>query len=177
MKYLFKSSRLGFRNWEEKDLLPMTALNQDKEVMKYFPDVQNEQQTRKLVTSMQQHFEANGFCYFAVDTLEDEEFIGFIGLMTKVYLEELGELVDIGWRLRKGAWGNGYATEGAMACLKYGFENLGLDKIYAVCPAVNLKSEAVMKKIGMKKLQHFEYSKLKNDARLRECLLYQIQKS
>jgi RimJ/RimL family protein N-acetyltransferase len=57
--------------------------------------------------------------------------------------------VEIGWRLARSAWGNGYATEAALAVLAYGFDTLELPEILAVTTATNLRSQAVMRRIGM----------------------------
>ena len=76
------------------------------------------------------------------------EFIGFTGLGT------VGEDmpftgVELGWRLARPAWGHGYATEAALAALEYGFDIVGLPEIVAVTMAGNLRSQAVMRRIGM----------------------------
>ena len=71
-------------------------------------------------------------------------------------------------------WNRGYATEGAKRCLEYGFEVLNIPKIYSITPAVNVKSERIMQKIGMTKVKHFVFPALMDDERLRDCLLYEI---
>jgi RimJ/RimL family protein N-acetyltransferase len=85
--------------------------------------------------------------------------------------------VDIGWRLTKEAWGKGLATEGAKRCLDYAFEVLNIEKIFAMAPSINIPSENVMKKIGMRKIKNFQHPLLLNCPELRECVLYQISAS
>ena len=85
--------------------------------------------------------------------------------------------VDIGWRLKKSAWGKGYATEGAQKCLAYGFQHIGLDEIISTCTVDNTKSEKVMKKIGMKKIGVFRHPNLSDFPKHEECLAYRIQKT
>ncbi|WP_224999990.1 GNAT family N-acetyltransferase [Cesiribacter sp. SM1] len=174
--YLFTSQRLGFRNWRQADLQPMAALNADPEVMAYFPGTASEEETYRFIERMQQQYAERGFCYFAVDKLEDGEFIGFIGLSEQNYQAYFTPCTDIGWRLKKSAWGQGFATEGAKACLDYTFSRLGLEKVYAVAPLVNTPSENVMKKIGMQPLKTFMHPLLLQDERLRECMVYMIDK-
>jgi len=82
--------------------------------------------------------------------------------------------IDIGWRLSSEEWNKGYATEGANRCLEYANEVLKLEKIVSIAPKINVKSEKVMKKIGMEKVLEFEHPLLINDERLRDCVLYQI---
>jgi RimJ/RimL family protein N-acetyltransferase len=78
--YLFQSKRLGFRNWIESDIQQMAEINADARVMAYFPNIKTMDETREFILRMQQQFSKKGFCYFAVDKLENGEFIGFIGL-------------------------------------------------------------------------------------------------
>jgi len=170
--YLFTSERLGFRNWIIEDLDKLTEINNDEKVMEFFPFKPSRENTKEFIHRMQQQYHEKGFCYFAVDILETNEFIGFIGLSEQTYLDELGSFVDIGWRLNTQFWNKGYATEGANACLDFGFNTLNLDTIYSIAPVINIKSEAVMKKIGMQKAKTFNHPKLLNNKRLVNCILY-----
>ena len=170
--YLFTSDRLGFRDWIPEDLPQMASINADPEVMKYFPAVQDLQQTNEFISRMQKQFAERGYCYFAVDKLADGSFIGFIGLSWQTYKSDFTPCVDIGWRLKKEEWNMGYATEGAKRCLEHAFDDLGLKRIYAVAPKVNLKSEHIMQAIGMEKVSEFQHPLLKEDERLRDCVLY-----
>ena len=170
--YLFKSSRLGFRNWTEKDIVPMSKINADKNVMEYFPSTQNQKQTEDFIKRMQQSFSEYGYCYFAVEILETGELIGFIGLSYQNYKADFTPCVDIGWRLKTSAWGNGFATEGAKACLNYGFHQLNLKSIVAIAPELNLKSQQVMKKIGMTKNGVFLHPSIDEENALKPCVLF-----
>ena len=173
-KYIFTSERLGFRNWTSSDLDNMAEINAIAKVMEYFPSTQTLEQTKVFIERMQESFERTGFCYFAVEKLEDGKLIGFIGLNEQKFEADFTPCIDIGWRLHPNAWKKGYATEGAKACLYYAFEVLKLNKIYAFTPVINLKSEQVMKRIGMKKVKHFNFPLFANDERLKECVLYEI---
>ena len=174
--YLFTSQRLGFRNWNESDLPLMAAINADERVMRYFPAQQTTEQTAAFIARQQAQYRRRGFCYFAVDRVEDGQFIGFIGLSEQHYEADFTPCVDIGWRLHTAYWGNGYATEGAKACLEYGFEWCGLETIYAVCPVVNRASEQVMVRAGMTKLREFLHPLLVQHQYLQNCVLYMAQK-
>ncbi len=205
MNYVIKTQRLGLRNWIESDLLPMSKLNQDDAVMKYFPSKYSKQQTGDFVRRMQDHYEQHGFCYFAVDRIEEavdraeevdpqsasrgnetqalelslpdppkvSRFVGFIGLMNQTYESHFTPCVDIGWRLDRSFWGQGYATEGAAACLRFAFERLGLSEIMSVASQTNRASERVMQKIGMTKVDTFNHPLLAEFPELNLCNLYQ----
>ncbi|MDP2412294.1 GNAT family N-acetyltransferase [Daejeonella sp.] len=173
LQYLFKSERLGFRNWLESDIELMSAINADEKVMEFFPRITTKAQTVEFIEKMEQQFKEKGYCYFAVDKLENNRFIGFIGLSKKSFEAEFTPCVDIGWRLSSEEWNKGYASEGAKRCLEYAHEVLKLEKIVSIAPKINVKSEWVMKKIGMEKVLEFEHPLLINDERLRDCVLYQ----
>ena len=176
-QYIFQSERLGFRNWITNDIEKMAAINADVDVMHYFPSTQTLQQTAQFIERMQLSFNENGFCYFAVDKLETSELIGFIGLAEQKFEADFTPCIDIGWRLAKSAWNNGFATEGAKRCLEFAFNDLKLEKIVAMAPQINLPSINVMQKIGMKRvLTFYNHPYLQADERLKPCELYEISK-
>lgn len=170
--YIFTSNRLGFRNWIESDTLPLASINADKEVMRFFPSVQSEKQTREFIGRMQKQFDQKNYCYFAVDLKETNSFIGFIGLSDQTYPSDFTPCTDVGWRLNKRYWYKGYATEGAAACIEHAKTSLNLPEIYAVASQINKPSIRVMEKIGMHYLRNFEHPLLIDDQRLKNCVLY-----
>ncbi len=174
--YLFTSDRLGFRNWEHEDISKMAVITANSKVMEFFPATWTTQETADFILRMQTLFEIKGFCYFAVETLENNEFIGFIGFSEQLFESAFTPCVDIGWRLAEAAWNKGYATEGAKRCLKYAFENLNLATVKAIAPAINVKSINIMQKIGMTEVGYFNHPKLIGDERLGRCVCFEIQK-
>ena len=174
-KYIFTSDRLGFRNWDLIDIYKMHEINSDEKVMEYFPAIPTIEQTTEFVERMKKQFENKGFCYFAVDKVEDGEFIGFIGLSEQTYEADFTPCVDIGWRIKSSEWNKGFASEGAKKCLEYAMNELKLENVYSITPKVNTKSEHIMIKIGLKKQYEFEHSLLANNARLKTCVLYKTE--
>ncbi|WP_297098896.1 GNAT family N-acetyltransferase [uncultured Draconibacterium sp.] len=174
--YIFKSDRLGFRTWTEKDKSKMGLINSDVKVMEHFPTIPTQEQTDEFVERMIKQFSKNGFCYFAVDKLDNNEFIGFIGIAEQTFESDFTPCVDIGWRLAQAEWGNGFATEGAKKCLEFAFNEIGLKNIKSFCPEINNKSEKVMIKIGMKKTKSFIHPLLSEFKALEKCVLYEIEK-
>ena len=173
--YIIKTSRLGLRNWIESDIEPANIMNANSKVREFFPNTLSKEETIRFIRQMQAHFDKYGFCYFAVDRLDTKEFIGFIGLMNQTYQTSFTPFVDIGWRLLQNAWRNGFATEGAKACLDYAFAELKLTKVYAIAPELNKKSQHIMQKLGMEIYTHFEYPKLDKNSPLRKCVAYRIK--
>jgi len=175
MSYLIKTERLGIRFWRDEDIQPFAALNADEQVMRFFPSTLTYEQTEAMVQRMKSDTKTNGFTFFAVDILATEEFIGFIGLSKPNMQTYFTPCVEIGWRLKASAWGNGYAPEGAKACLEYGFKELGIKEIYSFTPTLNHPSERVMQKIGMTKVGEFDHPKIEKGHRLERHVLYKIK--
>lgn len=173
--YIFKSERLGFRDWELNDIEKMHEINSDEKVMEFFPSVLTKQQTTEFVQRMKNQFIEKSFCYFAVDKLEDNKFIGFIGLSEQTYNADFTPCIDIGWRIKSSEWNKGFATEGAKKCLEYALNDLKIERIYSVAPKINTKSEHIMTKIGLKKQYEFEHPLLIKNEQLKTCVLYKTK--
>jgi RimJ/RimL family protein N-acetyltransferase len=173
-KYIFKSERLGFRAWTKEDLLAFSEINADPAVMEHFPKPLTVEESDEFIDRLIAHYEKHGYQYFATEILATQELVGFIGLAFQRYKTEFSPATDIGWRLKKSVWGNGYATEGAKRCLAYAFDDLGLKKVFSACTQNNLKSEHIMRKIGMKKMGEFNHPNLKGYPALEKCVWYEV---
>ncbi|MGI8328701.1 GNAT family N-acetyltransferase [Actinomadura scrupuli] len=143
-----RTERLALRQWRESDLEPWAALNGDPEVREHFPSVLTREESAASMARFQAELDERGYGWWAVEVLETGEFIGFTGL-DQVEEDMPFTGVEIGWRLARSAWGHGYATEAALASLAFGFGTLGLSEIVAVTATTNLRSQAVMRRIGM----------------------------
>lgn len=142
------TERLIMRSWRESDLAPWAAMNADPEVRRYVGPLLTPGQAEAWVLNFQDDLDRRGFGFWALEVRASGDFIGFTGL--DIVEEEMPVTgVEIGWRLARSAWGHGYATEAARAALEYGFGILTLPEIVAITMAANLRSQAVMERIGM----------------------------
>jgi len=142
------TDRLILRGWREADLAPWAAMNADPEVRRYVGPLLTFEQAAAWVLNYQDDLDRYGFGFWAVEIRASGEFIGFTGLNT---MDEGMPFsgVELGWRLARSAWGHGYATEAGLAALRYGFDAIGLPEVVAVTMARNVRSQAVMRRIGM----------------------------
>jgi 3-dehydroquinate dehydratase / shikimate dehydrogenase len=172
-----KTKRLILRPWQEKDLKPFAALNADHRVMEYFPSLLTQKESDDRVHSWQAKIKAKGWGLWAVSISDIADFIGFIGLEYVNFEAHFTPAVEIGWRLAYPFWGKGYATEGALACLKYGFEILELEEIVSFTAVQNMRSRAVMERIGMHHdiKDDFNHPKLFEGHSLRRHVLYRLK--
>lgn len=143
-----RTERLTLRRWRDRDLEPWAAMNADPQVREHLGDLLTREQSDASVARFEADFDRRGFGWWAVEVRSTGAFIGFTGL------DEVDDGmpftgVEIGWRLARAAWGQGYATEAARAVLAHGFGTLGLPEILAVTTAANFRSQAVMRRIGM----------------------------
>jgi RimJ/RimL family protein N-acetyltransferase len=163
MNPIIKSERLLLRKWKEDDIPSLLSMNQDKEVMKYFLATLNELETTAFYNRIQEHFNKNGFGLYVVEDAIKHQFLGYTGFMIAEFESDFTPCIEIGWRFNKQYWGNGYATEAAQACIEYGFSELNFNTIYSFTSVYNNKSEAVMHRIGMKKIGEFKHPKIALD--------------
>jgi RimJ/RimL family protein N-acetyltransferase len=142
------TERLIMRGWREADLAPWAAMNADPEVRRYVGPLLTFEQAAAWALNYQDDLDRYGFGFWAVEIRTSGEFIGFTGLSTVDEEMPFGG-VELGWRLARPAWGHGYATEAGLAALRYGFGAIGLPEVAAVTMAGNVRSQAVMRRIGM----------------------------
>jgi RimJ/RimL family protein N-acetyltransferase len=166
------TERLIMRGWRESDVAPWAAMNADPEVRQYLgPPLTAEQAAARMV-NYQDDLDRYGFGIWAVEVRASGEFIGFTGLdPVDDGMPFTG--TELGWRLARAAWGHGYATEAALAALRYGFDIMGLPEIVAVTVTRNLRSQAVMRRIGMTTdpAEDFDHPDVEEDS-LRRHVLY-----
>jgi len=177
MSYVIQTERIGLRNWQESDLDEFAAMNANSEVMRFFEKALKKEESLFLLKRLRDHFHTHGYTYFLAEKLQTKEFLGFIGLAYQTYDTPYNPFVDIGWRLKRAAWGKGYATEGAKACLDFAFDTLNLPEVYSVTPVPNKPSEKIMQKIGMQKVEEFEHPEVTEGHFLKTCVLYRKEKS
>src|SRR5690606_25960568 len=147
--------------------------NLDPRVMEFFPSIQNREQTAMFIERMQKSFREKNYCYYAVDELCGG-LIGFIGFLDKDFVSDFTPAVDIGWRLATAHWNKGYALEGAKACMDHGFKTIGFEKVISMAPKVNVRSEKIMKRLGMHKRAEFKHPDLKEHPHLQNCVIYEL---
>jgi RimJ/RimL family protein N-acetyltransferase len=139
---------LLLRPWRTSDLAPWAAMNADPEVREHLGELLTREQSDASVARFTANFEQRGYGWWALEETATGTFLGFTGLdRVDEWMPFAG--VEIGWRLARSAWGHGYATEAALATLDFAFSTVELPEVLAVTTATNLRSQAVMRRIGM----------------------------
>lgn len=169
-----RTTRLYLRPWRDADLAPFAALNADPAVVEYLPGPLSRAESDALVARVCEHFDRNGFGPWAVEVPGVTPFAGFIGLSIPAFEAHFTPCVEAGWRLAREHWGKGYASEGAGAALRFGFEQLHLDEIVSFTVTGNHRSRAVMERLGMQRdpADDFDHPGLPPGHRLRRHVVY-----
>ena len=164
------------REWRDEDLEPFAALNADSEVMWFMPKLLSRDECATRIQNIRDHFRDHGFGLWAVEVRDVIPFIGFVGLSIPRFEMPFTPCVEIGWRLAREAWGQGFATEAARAAVAFGFDELGLQEIVSFTVPDNVRSRRVMERLGMTHdpAGDFEHPLLAEGHPLRKHVLYRL---
>jgi RimJ/RimL family protein N-acetyltransferase len=172
------TSRLILRQWRQADREPLAAMNADPAVMEFFPAPQDRASSDAALEKWREQIDARGWANWAVERRDTGAFIGFLGLTVPSRTLPFTPCVEIGWRLARAHWGQGFASEGARAALRAGFEQADLAEIVSFTAIVNTRSRAVMQRIGMRDANaDFDHPALPEGLMLRPHCLYRITRA
>ncbi|MEP6615202.1 MAG: GNAT family N-acetyltransferase [Ginsengibacter sp.] len=162
---VFTTERTFLRQFTIRDAALIRDLNGDPEVVKFLhePLLQNDKQALTMLLTILLPQYKNKLGRWAIYTKNGNVFIGWCGLKYRSDLEE----IDLGYRLKKSAWGMGFATEAASATLEHGFRNLNIPLITGRAHIDNTSSIRVLEKIGM----HFIREEIVDDCPVRTYIL------
>ena len=170
-----ETPRLRLRQWRDADREPFAAMNADPVVMEHFPAPLDRAESDAYLAGCRDAIESRGWGNWAAERRDTGELIGFVGLTVPRRALPFMPCVEIGWRLARVHWGLGFATEAARACLRTGFESLGLEEIVSFTALPNTRSRAVMERIGMRDAKEdFDHPALPEGHRLRRHCLYRL---
>lgn len=177
-KPVLKTERLLLRPWRQDDLDSLAAMNADPLVMRYFPNCPDRSESAEMIARLDRHFERYGFGFWALEITATSSFAGFAGLLTPQFQAHFTPCVEIGWRLVREAWGQGYATEAGRAALDFAFDHLALNEVVSLATAGNERSRKVMARLGMTRRPEddFGHPKLAFDHPLRPHVLYRLRR-
>lgn len=175
---ILRTARLVLRTWEGIEAERFRRINDDPRVTEFLPGPLSLAQAQAFIDAQQALYATSGACYFAATLADSGELAGFVGLKRHTDGLPFAPCTDIGWRLSAEYWGKGYATEGARACLAFGFDRLGLDEIVSFTVPENLRSRAVMEKLGMREdpAGAFAHPALPPGHRLSRHVLYRLRR-
>jgi len=171
------TERLVLRQWQESDYMPFSRMNADPVVMEYYPSTLSEDESNAMADKLKGLISEQSWGFWAIETKNEKEFIGFVGLHKPTYDLPVSPCIEVGWRLAKEYWGRGYATEAAKESLRFAFEELDIGEVYSFASVSNKKSRSVMERLSMSDTRNnFEHPIIPEGHSLREHVLYKITK-
>jgi RimJ/RimL family protein N-acetyltransferase len=175
-----ETQRLLLRPWGPSDLAPFAEMNADPEVMAHLPAPLSREESDLLARAIRDHFGRHGYGLWAIEVRGQAPFIGFVGLLHRTAAQfpvPFAPCVEVSWRLRRDAWGEGYATEAARAAVAHGFETERLDEIVSFTAPGNTRSRRTMERLGMRHdpTGDFDHPNLPEGHPLRRHVLYRLQ--
>lgn len=171
-----RTERLLLRRWGDEDRDLFAALNADPEVMAHFPAPLDRAASDAFVDRADALLGERGWGLWAVEA--PTGFIGFTGLAVPRFEAAFTPCVEIGWRLARSAWGQGFATEAARAVVAFAWRDLGLTELVSFTTVANARSRAVMERLGMSRdpAADFDHPLLAPGEPTRPHVLYRLQR-
>lgn len=159
MNIKLETKRLILRPINENDAQNFYEMDSNPKVHIYLGNnpVTSIEQSKSKIEGVLQQYKDFGVGRLAMEKKDTGEFIGWSGLKSERELRKEFDYYDLGYRLKEEFWGNGYATEAAIASLDYGFNDLKLKEICAAADVNHIASNTILKKIGMQPSGTFEY--------------------
>jgi RimJ/RimL family protein N-acetyltransferase len=176
MQRMLRTDRLLLRRWRRDDRQAFARMNADPEVMEFFVAPLTREESDALVDRIEAGFAEHGFGVWAVEEISSGAFIGFTGLLHQTFKAHFTPAFEIGYRLARHAWGQGYATEAAREAVRSGFEREGLAEVVSMTSVGNVRSQAVMHKLGMTHDpdDDFDHPRLPDGHPLKRHVLYRL---
>ena len=171
-----RTERLLLRGWTDSDRPAFADINADLRVMEFMPRHLSRAESDDFARRAQRQIDARGWGLWAVELRADGQLVGCVGLAVPSFAAQFTPCVEIAWRLRRASWGHGYATEAARECLRFAFDTLLLAEVVAFTVPANLRSRALMERLGMVRNpgDDFDHPRLPPQHPLSRHVLYRL---
>lgn len=144
-----ETDRLFLRDWADADAAPFAVINADPAVMEFFTKALDRAASDAFLARIREDLGRDGYGLYAVEVKDTGAFVGFTGLARPAFAAPFMPAIEIGWRLARRAWGQGFASEAAGAVIDHAFGSVGLAALVSFTAEWNRRSRSVMEKIGM----------------------------
>jgi RimJ/RimL family protein N-acetyltransferase len=154
-----ETERLRLRTWDFEDRAEFNRLLNTPAVMRWLGGIADEAFSNAAFDRIDAYQRDFGFTFWIVERKHDRAVLGFCGLKRANAPggEKFAGEVEIGWRLREDAWGQGYAKEAAIASLDLAFGRFGAPHVVAVTAEGNLPSQGLMERLGMARREDLDF--------------------
>ena len=175
---MIETPRLLLRRWRDADVAPFFAMGQDAEVMRHLGPPMSRADCEAAAMRQNACAEEHSTCFWAVERRADGVFLGFCGIKPGPAGTPIAGQPEIGWRLARASWGQGYALEAAQASLDRAWSATDWPGVAAITVPANERSWGLMIRLGMTRdpAGDFDHPSLAPDDPLRRHLPYRIKR-
>ncbi|KQR23931.1 hypothetical protein ASF79_01415 [Agreia sp. Leaf335] len=170
-----ETPRLILRRWRSSDREPYAAMNADPEVMRYFPAVLSKERSDLSAERIDAGFDLHGHGRWAMERGDTGEFIGFTGVGPMPEGVPGSDGMEIGWRVARAHWRQGFALEAATAALDAAFAPDAaptLHEVNSITAVINEPSRGVMRRLGMRHIDDFAHPVVPEGSPIRAHVRY-----
>ncbi len=173
-EFRHETARLILRDWREEDWAEFWEGTNTSEVMRWLGGVLDETGCAAARRRLESYARDHGHTFWVVERREDGAVLGFCGLKRCNQKGGPTGMMEIGWRLRREAWGHGYAKEAALASLALAFERFGADEVIALTVQGNEGSWGLMRRLGMRRRSDLDFANADFDPETGMIIVYSI---
>lgn len=166
MKIIIETERLVIREIDRSDIDEMLALHSDPEVHIYLGNktITSKDKILEAIDSLRKQYADFGVGRWAMINKSNNQFIGWTGLEYVTHnINNHQNFYDLGYRLLKKYWRQGFATESAFASIEYAFSTLKATEVYGMADIKNTGSNKILKKVGLKFIETFDHEGIKHN--------------
>ncbi len=169
-----ETERLILRGYRASDLDAWAAMCADPAVMEFLSPVQTRGRSKEIAERLQTSLDRNGYGWWVVEIKGGAPFAGYVALQNIPFETTIDPPFEVGWRFAREHWGRGYASEGGARLLRFAFDELDRPEVVAMTAAINVRSQAVMRRLSMTHdpAENFENPRIAVGNRLRPHVLY-----
>jgi ribosomal-protein-alanine N-acetyltransferase len=170
------TQRLILRSWRDSDRQPFAEMSEDADVMEHLRPLATRDACNAWIDFQTNHQSSHGFCLWALESKASGIFMGAAGLLHVSFAAHFTPAVEVGWRLARPFWGQGFAVEAAQAALQFVFEEIRLTEVVAHASVRNGRSRRMMAKLGMSHdcTEDFDHPRIPESNPLRRQALYRL---
>ena len=177
-EFRLETQRLVLRDWRVGDWAEFFRVTNTPAVMRWLGGVFDAANMAKQRERVESCHARNGFCFWVVERRSDGAILGFCGLKrADAPGSSVTGAMEVGWRLREDAWGQGYAKEAAIAALDAGFSRFDANEIVALTIEENTPSWGLMLRLGMRRRAELDYADERHDPPWSDMVVYSIDRA
>ena len=175
-RFRHETERLILRDWQDEDWTRFWDGTNTPAVMRWLGGVCDEDKRQAAQDRLLSYEREHGHTFWCVERKEDGAILGFCGLKRCNQKGGPIGMMEVGWRLREDAWGNGYAKEAAIASLDLAFDRFGADEVIALTVEGNTPSWGLMIRLGMERREDLDFPNDDFDPESGTIIVYSIDR-